>query len=48
MEKLELVKLISAIQDWFSDHNQASKDCKSYLKHHGIDDDIIDTFFVEE
>ena len=48
MNKLELVRLISTIQDWFFDHSQASEDCKSYLKDHGIDDDIIDTFFIKE
>ena len=48
MNKLELIKLISIIQDWFVDHNQAAEDCKQYLKLHGIEDNIISDFFIEE
>lgn len=48
MNKLDLIKLISIIQDWFADHNQATEDCKQYLKLRGIEDGVINDFFVEE
>lgn len=48
MHKFDLIKLMYIIQDWFSDHNQATEDCKRYLKLRGIEDDVIKDFFIEE